>query len=463
MPIFTRRRLQAMFSELESHLDEAKCKDLLGRLENKRVEQALPAEMELALLWGLLQLGDIEVEPSWLGKGRLPDAFSKMLFPGHPAVVEIAAVSDARLAQEDEMRRTATLLCEAANKARRGSGHHLHFRFGEVSGFTPHGYFRRRKVDPEFSVTGDIAEQLAAWLKSLGDTNRAPLSIQKGRTDLVVTWHDIKQSRHSNFFSSMPAEAYSLTDNPLHSTLKAKAEQLEGDDFNGIRCLLLADAGSKLLRHLDEGMRSPGTLSGSQIIQTFLMKARCNLDVVCVFSPHCDTNFMSLPRRSLNWNVRVFARPGFDLAIDGLKQLAAALPRPRFEGYQARSLQQQAAYATSALGWYLGTHISSGRTKMTISISARAFLDLLAGRLSTDQFNQMVGMDDTPNSVNLFRLCLERGEVISAIKIESGGLDEDDDRLVVEFSTDPSASLLSRNMRISERSGGSKSNDEAEI
>lgn len=58
MPIFTRRRLQAMLNDLAPRLDEAKGKDLLRRLENKRVEQALPAEMELALLWGLLQLGD---------------------------------------------------------------------------------------------------------------------------------------------------------------------------------------------------------------------------------------------------------------------------------------------------------------------------------------------------------------------------------------------------------------------
>lgn len=51
MPIFTRRRLQAMLNDLAPCLDEAKGKDLLRRLENKRVEQALPAEMELALLW----------------------------------------------------------------------------------------------------------------------------------------------------------------------------------------------------------------------------------------------------------------------------------------------------------------------------------------------------------------------------------------------------------------------------
>lgn len=156
MPVFTRRRLQSMLNDLAPRLDAAKGKDLLQRLGNKRVEQALPAEMELGLLWGLLKLGDVEVEPAWFALGSLPDAYSELLFAPRPADIEIAAISDASLAQEDEMRRTASLLCEAANRIRRGEGHHLHFQFGEESGYTPQGYVRRRKVDPEFKVTDEL-------------------------------------------------------------------------------------------------------------------------------------------------------------------------------------------------------------------------------------------------------------------------------------------------------------------
>jgi hypothetical protein len=106
-------------------------------------------------------------------------------------------------------------------------------------------------------------------------------------------------------------------------------------------------------------------------------------------------------------------------------------------------LQQQAAYAPDSRGWYVGTNITSGRTKMTVSISARALLDLLAGRLTQEHFQHAIGMDDARGRANLFKLCLDRGEVISAIRLEPGGIDEDDDRLVIEFSKDPSASALS--------------------
>ncbi|MGJ3629841.1 hypothetical protein AB5I41_28960 [Sphingomonas sp. MMS24-JH45] len=59
-----------------AHLDEAKCRDIVRRIESPQIEQALPAEMELAVMWAVLQLGDSEIEPEWFGTSTLPDAFS---------------------------------------------------------------------------------------------------------------------------------------------------------------------------------------------------------------------------------------------------------------------------------------------------------------------------------------------------------------------------------------------------
>ena len=79
---------------------------------------------------------------------------------------------------------------------------------------------------------------------------------------------------------------------------------------------------------------------------------------------------------------------------------------------------------------------------MTISISARALLDLLAGRITPDQFIHMVGMKETPTQKNLFKHRLDQGDVISSVGIEPGGIDEDDDRLIIELARDPSAAPL---------------------
>jgi hypothetical protein len=81
MPLFIRRRLQLMLDELYPALGDAKARDLLNRLEDKRVEQALPAEMELGLLWAIGQMGELEIEPEWWGGGNRPDAYTEQLVP----------------------------------------------------------------------------------------------------------------------------------------------------------------------------------------------------------------------------------------------------------------------------------------------------------------------------------------------------------------------------------------------
>ena len=84
MPIFARRRLQAMLDTLAPVLGADKGRDLLGRLGNlKDVDQAIPAEMELALLGALGQLGPLEIEPQLAGDAR-PDALSHSFVPGWP-------------------------------------------------------------------------------------------------------------------------------------------------------------------------------------------------------------------------------------------------------------------------------------------------------------------------------------------------------------------------------------------
>jgi hypothetical protein len=78
---------------------------------------------------------------------------------------------------------------------------------------------------------------------------------------------------------------------------------------------------------------------------------------------------------------------------------------------------------------------------MTISISARAVLDLLAGRITSEKFQHRTGLEGK-NRSNLFKHRLEQGDILSGARLEPGGVDEDDDWLVFELARDPSASPL---------------------
>lgn len=430
-----------MLDDLAPLVDASKLSDLKARLENKRPSQAVPAEFELGVLWALSTMGEIEVEPEWYG-ARCPDAYTEYLFEGRPCAVEVTAISDARLSQEDDMRRVATRLCEVANWFRKGLGRHLHFQFAETRGYTEKGYVRRRLVEKDFVPTEATVEQIQYWLALQVD--RPPLVLQQGGTQVTVTWSAIRQHPQFNFFSSMPAEAYSLVDNPLYEALAEKAQQLASQNFTGLRCVVVADAGSRMLRDLNHSMKTYGTVSGKEVIEHFLREADGAVDIVLVLSPYRQNAFI-YHREPVRWNFSGFVRPGMSLPDAGVQRLAAALPQPRFEGYQARSLQQQAAFRHDARGWYVGTTMESWRSHMTIKISARALLDLLAERITVKQFQHLTGLEDKPGQPNIFKHRLDQGDILSDVKIEPGGIDADDDWLVMELKQDPSAALLRLN------------------
>ena len=56
-----------------------------------------------------------------------------------------------------------------------------------------------------------------------------------------------------------------------------------------------------------------------------------------------------------------------------------------------------------------------------------------------EQFGHITGLKDGDN---VFKRCLDQGEVISSIRIERCGIDEDDDALVIEFQRDAAAAPL---------------------
>ncbi len=77
---------------------------------------------------------------------------------------------------------------------------------------------------------------------------------------------------------------------------------------------------------------------------------------------------------------------------------------------------------------------------MEVRISSRALIDLLAGRITAEQFRREVG--ERPGEKNFFKHWLDTGKTIQGLAFEPGGLDEDDDHLVITLADDPGASPL---------------------
>jgi hypothetical protein len=179
---------------------------------------------------------------------------------------------------------------------------------------------------------------------------------------------------------------------------------------------------------------------GEQVIKYFL--SRSSVDVVGVFSPYRSPPqiFQAPVSRSPQWRVSLFtrsARPSqADCAL--VQKMVTELPRPRLEGYQARSWHQQGMFDPQGKGIYLGCMMTSKSGSFSISISSRMVLELLAGRITQEQFQNFA----FGKNQNQFDHLFERGMTIQTARLEKGGLDEDDDYLVFEMEPDVGAQAL---------------------
>ena len=157
------------------------------------------------------------------------------------------------------------------------------------------------------------------------------------------------------------------------------------------------------------------------------------------WSPFSSLGFGSDERKPRRWTIAFFGTPALKDPPPSLEAMAALLPAPHYEGYQARSLFRQGAFSPSDTGQYLGMTITStaGGNRETVRFPARLLLDLLAGRISEERFRSILGNRDRKS--NVFKHWLDMGMTISGAEMAPRSDDEDDDHLVLHFSDDPAA------------------------
>jgi hypothetical protein len=438
MAIFTRRRIQAMIHDLDGHLDASKRGDLVARLNNKRVEQALPAEIELALLWAMSDCEIFEIEPYWWSNERRPDVYTEGLVPSFPAVVEIAATSDNAMSAENDMDHCARLVSEYCDTVKPSIGKYLYFYFFEESRYSYGRLVRVVCASKNYEISEQAKEQIRDWVFD-DEARRTKLTVSDGAVRFEVEVRDHAQIRYHNYWTSRPPRTNSLKKNHIFELLSKKVAQLQDAPKGVLKFVFLADVGSKLLNEVGRNRFNnlENAISAPMIINRALEERRGQLDAVVVFSSRKPINRLSGSSRAPHWIVARFGGAqiiGLDAALEKIKE---RLPKPRWEGYQARSLFRQGSFDHGAKGWYKGISMTSTNEKVTYRISSRLFLDLMAGRISESQFRYFSGED--ANQTTILSRMLDRGKTISQITLERGGIDEEDDYIVMEFDDDPAA------------------------
>jgi hypothetical protein len=367
------------------------------------------------------------------------------LVQGRTAAIEIAATNDNSLSGEAEMDAIALQIGEVASRAKAGVGDYLSYRFSETSGYDAGKYYRRRLAPKGFQLDDSHRARIAAWVTS-GQSASIGLRLQADGFEVVIEHKSYKQTHYHNISSSMPAEAHSLDDNPLFELLKRKKRQLKAATPGTLRILFIADVGSSLLNRIGRfGWSDPvgRTVSGEQIIQHFIESYSKDVDAVVVFSPTIERSswFGGDPtgRKPKRWSVSMFGTDALSEIPKALDSIAAMIPDPHYEGYQARSLFRQGAFSPNKHGQYLGTIVTTnGKDNRTsIQFPARLLLDLLAGRITEDWFRNY--HTNGGRNGNLFAHWLNMGMTMSGAEMAPRSIDEDDDHIILHFSEDPAA------------------------
>jgi hypothetical protein len=430
-----------MIDDLQPFLERSKRQDLVQRLNNKDPEQSLGAEAELSIAWSLREF-DLEIEPIWWKPPKCPDIYVEGLVLSNPLAIEVTSFADVAVSGEDVMDHCVQELVNVANAERKGAGNYLYFNFAETS------IYRRGRNERGIAAPRDYKPSEATkllisnWIITDRKSERH-LRIEDAGLVVEIEYRAYKQIRYHNYHVSRPPRVYSDTSSPLYRRLAEKAVQLKDTPDSVWRVIVVIEAGSRFLAELSSKKVYLGVeryLTAQQVIQKFVQDKCDKIDAVIVLVPtkRPVNNFNLRSEPSSKWHVSIFGSKGIisNNLQNAFKRVIETIPAPRFDGFNARSLIRQKALKYDARGWYLAQGWTMKDDNYTYRMSSRAFQDFLAHRIDEEQFRRFVGAEKIGPSIGRF---LDQGYTIQSIQFESGGIDKDDDYIVLELSRDPAA------------------------
>lgn len=428
MAIFSRRTLQRMLDDNARFLTGEQLEKLVDHLN--RHTSALQDEWEISLLWCLSQFGAIEHEPNM--RGKEPDVF---FAPGgdEEFLGDVIAVSDEGLEGENPVNQFEREFWQQLSK-RKLDGGGFDWEIGRKSGARgkkvvclPAKGELHRVFSPDFKRFLDsVAAEPAEAREFSASTEDIDVRFQY-RPD-----QDGMTSGHPSY-----RDAHSLRKNPVFNALKRKKNYLKETGYQGPKVIFLCDRGCHILRHDPFQGESYGL---DAIVHDFL-RQNTSISWVTVVS----TQTKVPPQRGMVPFIRVrnyrnsrASNPLHDRAAEALDDLERVMPAPVND-------------AVNAANWYRGERRKSGPSRIggmmgdanQVTLSARGTLELLAGRITQDEFFEVHGfrLNKGPRGHrNPFRAHLDNGELFKGVQLKLDP-DSDDDWITFRFDgPDPAVS-----------------------
>ena len=433
MAMFARRVLQNMLDHLAVHLPPEACQKLAHGMDQQS-KSALGFEWETALLFSFSHTGKIDYEaPST--RGSRPDlVFAENSESPLRFTADITAVSDDGLEEENPARRLSLALIRLKQKYKLPGSIHYTIK-GEATG--PH--YRNRKMHLKLPPGGGIDEMLekhvAPAFKRAQQEKLPTISVSINEPDVQIgIKYDANQRYGSGSHPSYTA-AYSLRRNPVYRSLESKLDQLKNSGPAGAVGILLCDGGCALLKN---AQRHVEAVSVDQVIKEFFrLNSSITFVTTLTFPPNTSVTFAGVVK-ALRIDCQVYVNPRAKNPVDQaalmevIKRSLARLPPP-------------SATPQDALYWIANgdpnqgepihkiTH-GGGLMSQSLKVSARKIQEVLAGKITPEQFCGEYAQPNSPFE-NPFSRALKLGLTIQSVTLTRVP-GADDDLLEFKFGAD---------------------------
>lgn len=419
--------------QLKEHVNKLNRNDLAW---GRGLEPSLDVEWEISLLNAFSKVGTVRHEASFGGR-RKPDLhFASEDDPNQFFIADITAVSDKGFDSHNPFDAfEAELTKRAAERGLRLNSFNI--AVGGMRG-RPYRDGPKNKLQlPPRSKFGEkiFNDKFKKFLDQIALSPNQPREFRvfnaEESINLAIGYNPHQPYSTSRYLSYRLITH--LTENVVYDRLADKRDQLLESGFKGPLGIILCDGGfDSFNRAADSSSYSVG-----DVVRRFLSD---NADINFVLAFSVERNETNLLLGVLD---RGFFRAGHIELLKCIGRLTEVFPEIESDTVNAINhlKSRSPTHGNSHCG---GFEVSGDRNHMRIKISSRAILELLAGRMSQQEFferHRFIPSDfGSGPYINPFDLGLGRGLVIDGITFEKAE-PEDDDWITFELSgPDPAVS-----------------------
>lgn len=449
MAIFSRRILQRLINENGRWLKESQTKKHVRELNQAQKEPTLAFEWEVVLVNVFSKLGKVRHEEP-LGNGKDADIyFETFSNSDHNFTADITTASDKGLDENNPFEALSNELTKRVSAA----GLKPNYFDLKVDGVG----FPTFKGGPKIKLTLPgrarfdqiiFNQGFEDFLSVIASNPGIPLvhRINNADADVSISYQPGKRFGSGSFPSY--SEVFRITENTIYTALESKARKLDEASLAGPFGILLCDNGCSLFHHTPTAGLS---YSMKEVIQHFL-KNNPEIAFVATFTTYQKNPYSSSPMESNPYlpDVKLYRGVNFDSQVPFdlstiFSEILDRLPEP--ESTPSNAINHlKGGHPQTGRSNNGGMKVSYGDKRMTIEISARALLELLAGKVDQQEFFEMHRFVPSeifsPPYINPFFNGIEKGQLIDEISIQKSDT-EDDDWITFELSIpDPAISPL---------------------